>query len=194
NGEYNLLFLLLFLSVLQWDQLLTLGGSKGSDETLQTRLGEQRGGHCMCLVYTSGTTGFPKAVMICHENYMAQGRTVFQQLGSKMDPVHNRIISFLPLSHVAASLFDCMVPVYGRVVAGLKHTVYFTRPYDLKEMTLAQRIGFVEPTAFFAVPRVYEKIQERMMAVGASLTGVKKTLATWAKSKGLEYCRNLQAV
>jgi long-chain-fatty-acid--CoA ligase ACSBG len=179
--------------VLQWDQMLALGGARGSDAALQTRLGEQRGGHCMCLVYTSGTTGFPKAVMICHENYMAQGRTVFSQLGSRMNPEHNRIISFLPLSHVAASLFDCMVPVYGRVAAGLKHTVYFTRPYDLKEMTLAQRIGFVEPTAFFAVPRVYEKIQERMMAVGATITGVKKTIATWAKGKGLEYCRNLQA-
>merc|ERR1719491_2199001 len=57
-------------------------------------------------------------------------------------------------------------------------------------MTLAARIAFVKPTIFFAVPRVFEKMQARMMAVAATITGVKKSVATWAKGKGLEYARN----
>merc|ERR1719473_1737876 len=87
---------------------------------------------------------------------------------------------------------DLLMPVYFAGVKQKKGTIYFARPYDLKEMTLALRIGFVQPTAFLAVPRVFEKIQERMMGVSATITGVKKTLATWCKGKGLEYCRNLQ--
>merc|ERR1719155_231955 len=71
-------------------------------------------------------------------------------------------------------------------------TVYFARPHDLKEMTLAARIQFARPTIFLAVPRVYEKMQARMMAVGASITGIKKSIATWAKEKGLQYARNQQ--
>merc|ERR1719446_563325 len=59
-------------------------------------------------------------------------------------------------------------------------------------MTLANRIGFVRPTMFLAVPRVSEKMQAKMMAVGAAITGIKKKIATWAKGKGLEYCMNQQ--
>merc|ERR1719473_758075 len=87
---------------------------------------------------------------------------------------------------------DLLMPVYFAGVKQKKGTIYFARPYDLKEMTLALRIGFVQPTAFLAVPRVFEKIQARMMGVAATITGIKKTLATWAKGKGLEHARNLQ--
>lgn len=87
---------------------------------------------------------------------------------------------------------DILNPVYFAGAHKLPTCIYFARPYDLKEMTLASRIQFVRPTAFLAVPRVYEKMQARMMAVGASITGIKKSLATWAKAKGLEYARNQQ--
>merc|ERR1719353_2858218 len=101
-----------------------------------------------------------------------------------------RILSYLPLSHIAGGLMDVLNPVYFAGKNKLKGTVYFARSYDLKEMTLAARIQFVRPTLFLAVPRVYEKMQARMMAVGASITGIKKSIATWAKAKGLEYCNN----
>jgi long-chain-fatty-acid--CoA ligase ACSBG len=87
---------------------------------------------------------------------------------------------------------DILNPVYFAGHNKLKGTIYFARPYDLKEMTLAHRIQFVRPTIFLAVPRVFEKIQARMMGVSATITGIKKTIATWAKGKGLEYARNMQ--
>merc|ERR1719359_254459 len=87
---------------------------------------------------------------------------------------------------------DVLLPVYFAGELRKPGTIYFARAYDLKEMTLANRLTFVRPTAFLAVPRVFEKMQARMMAVGATITGVKKSIATWAKGKGLEYTRNLQ--
>lgn len=87
---------------------------------------------------------------------------------------------------------DIMNPVYFAGKNKLKGTIYFARSYDLKEMTLAARIQFARPTLFLAVPRVYEKMQARMMAVASTITGVKKSIATWAKGKGLEYAKNRQ--
>merc|ERR1719456_492517 len=87
---------------------------------------------------------------------------------------------------------DLMNPVYFAGAKKAPSTIYFARSYDLKEMTLAARIGFVRPTMFLAVPRVYEKMQAKMMTVSAQITGIKKKIATWAKGKGLEYCMNQQ--
>jgi long-chain-fatty-acid--CoA ligase ACSBG len=178
--------------VMHWDDLLALGEAEGSDTELQVRISGQHRGHCACLIYTSGTTGFPKAVMCSHEGVLLQGRCLLPHLFQDFHPTNNRSISFLPLSHVAGTVFDILMPLVTMATYNTTWTVYFARPYDLKEMTLAQRIAFVEPTIFFAVPRVFEKMQERMMAVGATITGVKKSLATWAKAKGLEHCRNMQ--
>merc|ERR1739845_204640 len=71
-------------------------------------------------------------------------------------------------------------------------TVYFARPYDLKAGSLGARLQSVRPTVFLGVPLVWEKIADKMRAVGASTTGVKKKLATWAKQKGLERAKAKQ--
>ena len=64
------------------------------------------------------------------------------------------------------------------------------RPYDLRAGSLAVRLKTVLPTIFLGVPRVWEKIMERMQAVGAQTKGLKKAIATWAKAKSLQYERN----
>jgi len=144
---------------------------------------------------TSGTTGNPKAVMIHHDGVYCQGVIAAQPLMGLLTGFSDegaRILSYLPLSHIAGGLMDLLLPVFFASVQDKPSTTYFARSYDLKEMTLAARIAFVEPTVFLAVPRVFEKIQARMMGVSATITGLKKTIATWAKGKGLEYARNLQ--
>jgi len=170
-------------------------GGPGADEQLDNRIAAQKPGHAMCIIYTSGTTGFPKAVMVQHDAIVAQGamsKVPESGLLEGFAEGNARLLSYLPLSHIAGGLMDILNPVYFAGKVRKKSTIYFARPYDLKEMTLASRIQFVRPTMFLAVPRVFEKMQARMMAVGASITGVKKTLATWAKGKGLEYARNQQ--
>jgi len=170
-----------------------LANSDVSDQQLDQRLDMQKPGHAIGIIYTSGTTGNPKAVMIHHDGVIAQGvMTAVPETGflNSFEGGGARILSYLPLSHIAGGLMDILVPVYYAGALKLPSTIYFARPYDLKEMTLAARIGFVRPTMFLAVPRVYEKMQAKMMAVGASITGIKKTIATWAKAKGLEACKN----
>lgn len=181
--------------VLTFEDCLKLGNAEGSDQHLDERMAAQKPGHAMCIIYTSGTTGNPKAVMLHHDAVIAQGAMASDPstgVARGFEDGHARILSYLPLSHIAGGLMDILHPVYFAGKNKLPGTTYFARPYDLKEMTLATRIQFVRPTAFLAVPRVFEKMQARMMAVGASITGVKKAIATWAKGKGLEYAKNLQ--
>eukprot|EP00450_Noctiluca_scintillans_P000712 CAMPEP_0194483376 /NCGR_PEP_ID=MMETSP0253-20130528/5018_1 /TAXON_ID=2966 /ORGANISM="Noctiluca scintillans" /LENGTH=734 /DNA_ID=CAMNT_0039323037 /DNA_START=65 /DNA_END=2269 /DNA_ORIENTATION=- len=179
--------------VISFDDCLKFGEAQG-DEILAQRLAAQRPGHAIGIIYTSGTTGNPKAVMISSDNVISECALSSQpQIG--LLPAYEggaRVLSYLPLSHIAGGLVDLLVPIYFAGHMKKFGTIYFARPYDLKEMTLASRIQFVRPTAFLAVPRVFEKMQARMMAVGASITGVKKSIATWAKGKGLEYARNRQ--
>lgn len=104
-----------------------------------------------------------------------------------------RIISYLPLSHVAGLMVDCISPlcVTARNTAGYS-TSFFARPYDLKVGTLGERLRAVKPTLFLGVPRVWEKIRDKMMAIGATTKGLKKKIADWAKSKSFEYEMNCQ--
>lgn len=181
--------------VLTFDELLGLGDANGSDEALDQRIAAQRPGHCMGIIYTSGTTGNPKAVMINHDGVYVQGAIgslPSMPIMAGFPEEGARIISYLPLSHVAGGLMDVLLPCFFAGALKKKGTVYFARAYDLKEMTLAGRLAFVRPTAFLAVPRVFEKMQARMMAVASTITGVKKSIATWAKGKGLQYARNQQ--
>jgi len=181
--------------VITFDALLKLGEREVTDAALDARITAQRPGHCMGIIYTSGTTGNPKAVMMSHDAANVEGAICAQPSMGIVDgfpATGGRVLSYLPMSHIAGAMIDLLQPAYFGSKLKRKGTTYFARPYDLKEMTLATRIQFVRPTTFLAVPRVFEKIQAKMMGVSATMTGIKKTLATWAKGKGLEYARNLQ--
>jgi hypothetical protein len=71
-------------------------------------------------------------------------------------------------------------------------TVYFSRMNDLKDGTIGKRLTYVKPTFFLGVPRVWEKIAEKMQAVGRSTKGLKKMIATWAKGKALKRSMRMQ--
>jgi len=103
-----------------------------------------------------------------------------------------RVLSYLPLSHVAGMMVDIVCPI---VVPALKHgwyTLYFARSYDLKAGTIKDRLNACRPTIFLGVPLVWEKIADKIRAIGASTTGVKKHIATWAKGLGLAHQENMQ--
>lgn len=71
-------------------------------------------------------------------------------------------------------------------------TAYFARPYDIKIGTVGDRLRAVQPTLFLGVPRVWEKIAEKLKAIGAQTKGLKKSLAGWAKGLSLTHQQNCQ--
>jgi long-chain-fatty-acid--CoA ligase ACSBG len=161
--------------LMSWGEFLGIGESV-NDVLLQDRITAQKPGHCCTLIYTSGTTGKPKAVMLSHDNVTWTARTTcpLLQLGD-----NERIVSYLPLSHIAAQLTD----LHGPLVIG--GCVSFARPDALKG-SLVETLNAVRPTVFLGVPRVWEKIEEKMRAVGAANTGVIKRIGDWAKGVGLQ--------
>jgi len=174
------------IKIMSWKDFMALGNSGTvSDDQLNDRLLCIEPGHCAALIYTSGTTGNPKAVMCSHDNFLFESRMVLYMLKNIIGQGEERLISYLPLSHVAGMMVDIICPVVGAAFSKGFFTVYFARPYDLKDGTIGARLTFVKPTMFLGVPRVWEKIAEKMKAVGASTKGLKKMIAMWAKYEGL---------
>ncbi|MFT7796920.1 long-chain-fatty-acid-CoA ligase ACSBG2-like [Arapaima gigas] len=163
-----------------WKEFLQLGGHE-PDDILDQIISSQKANECCSLIYTSGTTGNPKGVMLSHDNvtWVANMAGVMTKL-KKGEEV---IVSYLPLSHVAAQVNDMWVSM--RYAA----TTYFADPDALKG-SLINTLREVRPTSFLGVPRVYEKMQEKMKAVGAKSSTMKKWVADWAKSVGLQASYN----
>eukprot|EP00515_Schizochytrium_aggregatum_P009106 CAMPEP_0202074770 /NCGR_PEP_ID=MMETSP0964-20121228/3815_1 /ASSEMBLY_ACC=CAM_ASM_000500 /TAXON_ID=4773 /ORGANISM="Schizochytrium aggregatum, Strain ATCC28209" /LENGTH=815 /DNA_ID=CAMNT_0048641939 /DNA_START=61 /DNA_END=2508 /DNA_ORIENTATION=+ len=177
--------------IFNWNSFTALGSSV-TDEQLDAGIAAQDPRECAAFVFTSGTTGRPKAVMLSHDNLKFTAHVT-------MDPIKDfgiggqeRILSYLPLSHVAGVNVDILLPVQTSAKGESHVTVFFARPYDLKSGSLGQRLQAVRPTAFLGVPRVWEKIAEKIRAAGASTKGLKKKIATFAKQKGYEYQQNCQ--
>ncbi|XP_059192438.1 long-chain-fatty-acid--CoA ligase ACSBG2-like [Centropristis striata] len=160
-----------------WAEFMKLG-EEVSDEELNAVTESLRANECCTLIYTSGTTGNPKGVMLSHDNLTWTSRIAASMLDVKY--VEEVVISFLPLSHVAAQLCDMWMPVTFAM------TTYFAEPDALKG-SLVNTMKEARPTCFLGVPRVWEKIQEKMKTVGAKASPMRRTVAGWAKSIGLQY-------
>jgi len=164
--------------LMSWEEFLALG-DKYSDSKHQARMAEQKPGQCCTLIYTSGTTGNPKAVMLSHDNVTWTSRTVVPTLNLKGE---ERLVSYLPLSHIAAQMVDLHGPF------NIGGSVSFARPDALKG-SLVETLVAVRPTVFLGVPRVWEKIEEKMRAIGKANTGLIKKIGDWAKGVGLQSSR-----
>jgi long-chain-fatty-acid--CoA ligase ACSBG len=179
------------IRVIRWSQLAAIA-EETEMSIVEERMASQESGHCCSYIYTSGTTGRPKAVMISHDNIIFEVENVIKIIPNGRDDCEERMLSFLPLSHVAGMMVDIIAPMVITSKGGSWGTVYFARNYDLSKGTVADRLRCVKPTLFLGVPRVWEKIAEKMKAVGAKTTGLKKIIATWAKAKGLAHQSNCQ--
>ena len=119
------------------------------------------------LIYTSGTTGLPKGVMLTHENISSNAIASMTGL-SNFRPGEETTLSFLPLTHIFARTLQYCMLWFGSAI-------YYSHPDKLSD-----DLKDVKPTFFAAVPRVLEKAYEKILAKGAELSGVKKTLFDWA--------------
>merc|ERR1711988_1433561 len=151
------------------------GQQKVSDGDLASKTKLVQPGHCAALIYTSGTTGEPKAVMISHDNIIYEANTVITIIKNSvgLSPNGERLVSYLPLSHVAGFMVDVVCTVVFTACFPTHCTLYFARPYDLKIGSIKDRLIAARPTIFLGVPLVWEKIADRIREIGAKNTGVK---------------------
>jgi len=154
-----------------WDALPGLA-EKVSEEGLEARITPQQPDDLCTLIYTSGTTADPKGVMLSHDNCIWTGAVAGEMTNATPS---DRLLTYLPLSHVAEQIMCMHMPL----VTGT--SVWCCESLDW----VAERLGEVHPTLFLSVPRLWEKIQAKMMAAGAQNSPLKKKIAAWARGVGL---------
>lgn len=206
---------------MSWKQLIEIGAAE-SDDQVNERISQISINNCCVLVYTSGTTGPPKGVMMSHDNLTWMARTTCKYLCMTSN---DSVVSYLPLRYVFQS--DLILVELGfSVVYLLKvkesvclqkapfciessgHTLRYFYSHSAAQMvdvwmsmnagacvsfadkgalkgTLVHTLKEVRPTFFLGVPRVFEKMMEKMQELGKSAPAVKRVVATWAKKTGL---------
>ncbi|MED5373243.1 MAG: AMP-binding protein [Myxococcota bacterium] len=161
--------------VLSWDEFLALSENT-ADDALQARIDEQGPDDVCTLIYTSGTTGDPKAVMISHDNMTFTAQAAMNSFDGYAGKLQHRFLSYLPFSHIAEQIVSLHCPV---ICGG---ETWFAESIE----KLGDNLRECHPTIFLAVPRVWEKIQAKIVAAAAGNTGLKKKIGAWARAKGLE--------
>ncbi|HEX4451138.1 MAG TPA: long-chain fatty acid--CoA ligase [Kofleriaceae bacterium] len=151
---------------LGWDAFLAKAGSDHA--ALEARLGALREGDLATLIYTSGTTGPPKGVMLSHRNLSWTADLLLDVGGRRTDEVS---LSYLPLSHIAEQMCTIHLP------ATVGSTVYFSESIE----KVPDNLKDARPTAFFGVPRIWEKFHSGLAAKLSQATGAKKKLVEWAR-------------
>lgn len=152
--------------VFLWKDFLKLSEDV-PDSQLDSIIERQKPGTCCCLVYTSGTTGNPKGVMLSHDNMLFGMSVIFEELVSTSPPdvipafEDLKICSYLPLSHVAGMQFDLI----GTAIIGAQ--LYFAKP-DALQGTLVESLQWCRPTFFLAVPRIWEKFEDKLKEIAQS--------------------------
>ncbi len=158
-----------------WETLLAdslTPDRKAAIEAVTSRIGPE---DVATIIYTSGTTGKPKGVMLSHNNIVSNVQSCTPVLLEIPLP-ERKSLSFLPLNHI----FEKMI-AYVYLFNGF--SIYYAESME----TIAANLKEVQPSLFVTVPRLLEKVYEKIMATGSQLTGIKKQLFFWAVNLGKKY-------
>uniref|UniRef100_A0A8C0XGF7 long-chain-fatty-acid--CoA ligase n=1 Tax=Castor canadensis TaxID=51338 RepID=A0A8C0XGF7_CASCN len=162
-----------------WDDFMELGNSI-PDIQLDGIMLSQRANQCAVLIYTSGTVGKPKGVMLSHDNITWMAGAMVRDLGlSHPSGKQEMVVSYLPLSHIAAQMMDMWIPIK------IGALTFFAQP-DALRGTLVRTLQEVRPTAFLGVPRVWEKMHESIKESVAKSSSLRRKAFAWAKLVGLK--------
>ena len=157
-----------------WSELLTLGENNLNEELLNKTKDAVKPEALATIIYTSGTTGIPKGVMLSHQNVVSNVLSASKRLPLEIGK--STALSFLPICHI----FERVI-LYIYLYNGIK--VYFAESME----TIPDNLRDVKPEVMTAVPRLLEKVYDKIYAKGENLTGIKKKLFYWAVEIGLQF-------
>lgn len=157
-----------------WEKIIDLPDADDIQKLERTR-DTIKAEHCATIIYTSGTTGKPKGVMLSHHNLVSNVLNAAESFPFEERP-NGKALSFLPLNHI----FERMVS-YIYFYTGV--SIYYAESLD----TIGDNLKEVKPTLFTTVPRLLEKVYEKIMSKGTELTGIKKKLFYWAVDLANDY-------
>ncbi|MBS1626850.1 MAG: long-chain fatty acid--CoA ligase [Bacteroidetes bacterium] len=135
--------------------------------------------HTATIIYTSGTTGTPKGVMLSHTNIYSCLHLSIESFPFE-DAPHHKALSFLPLNHIFEKIIT-----YIYLYSGV--SIYYAESLE----TIGDNLKEVKPNGFSTVPRLLEKVYEKIMAKGNELTGFKRKLFFWAVGLAEKYDNNI---
>ena len=130
-------------------------------------------GDLLTIIYTSGTTGTPKGVMLTHNNIVSNVRACLPLM--PVGPT-DRALSFLPLCHVYERMLNYLYTSVGV-------SIYYAQNLE----TISDNLKEIKPQIFVTVPRLLEKVYDKIVTKGSELAGMKKILFFWALDLGLKY-------
>ena len=160
-----------------WSDLIGVGKKAWNEKKLEETKSNVESDSIATIIYTSGTTGVPKGVMLSHGNIVSNVISATRRF-----PFENRnqkALSFLPLCHIFERTF-----IYGYLYNSI--SVCFAESLE----TISENLNEVKPNFMTAVPRLLEKVYDKIYAKGNELAGLKKTLFYWAVEVGLKYDPN----
>ena len=157
-----------------YTELLELGADDRTQSEVETRKSEVIPADLATIIYTSGTTGKPKGVMLTHFNIVENVLASMPRLPLMQGT--NRVLSFLPLCHIFERV---LIYIYQHAGA----SVYFAESIE----KIGENAQEVKPNLMSVVPRLLEKVFNKINAKGSELTGVKRALFFWAIKLGERY-------
>jgi long-chain acyl-CoA synthetase len=157
-----------------WNELLILGDDQSNQNEVEARKNSVKTQDLATIIYTSGTTGRPKGVMLSHKNIVSNVLDSATRI--PFEAGKSRALSFLPICHIFERMILYLYQYYGV-------SIYFGESID----KISDNIKEVKPNVMTAVPRLLEKVYDKIYAKGTELTGIKKKLFFWAIDLGLKY-------
>ncbi|QZK90717.1 long-chain fatty acid--CoA ligase [Flavobacterium sp. CHNK8] len=157
-----------------WKELLVLGQDMSHQDAVEQRKNDVKSEDLATIIYTSGTTGRPKGVMLSHQNIVSNVLDSAKRI--PFEAGKSRALSFLPICHIFERMILYLYQYYGV-------SIYFGESIE----RISDNIKEVQPTVITAVPRLLEKVYDKIYAKGTELTGIKKKLFFWAIDLGLVY-------
>ena len=157
-----------------WKEVLELGANTDNQDVVEDRKNNVLTTDLATIIYTSGTTGRPKGVMLSHQNIVSD--VLMSAPRVPLRAGSTRALSFLPICHIFERMLTYLYQYYGI-------SIYFAESIE----KISDNLKEVKPHVMSVVPRLLEKVYDKIYAKGADLTGIKKALFFWALDLGMEY-------